>query len=55
MLSDNLFTRYLNIGTQWFLMLGSILSGMTDGLMYTVEGPVIVGALSPANYIDYRF
>ncbi|EIN07001.1 hypothetical protein PUNSTDRAFT_71832 [Punctularia strigosozonata HHB-11173 SS5] len=28
-------------GTQWFLMLGSILSGMTDGLMYAVEGPII--------------
>uniref|UniRef100_D8PVA7 Major facilitator superfamily (MFS) profile domain-containing protein n=1 Tax=Schizophyllum commune (strain H4-8 / FGSC 9210) TaxID=578458 RepID=D8PVA7_SCHCM len=34
---------YLNSknGTQWFLMLGSILSGMTDGLMYAVEGPII--------------
>ncbi|KAJ8522395.1 hypothetical protein ONZ45_g1042 [Pleurotus djamor] len=34
---------YLNSknGTQWFLMLGSIYSGITDGLMYTVEGPVI--------------
>ncbi|KAK0196770.1 MFS general substrate transporter [Armillaria mellea] len=36
---------YLNSknGTQWFLMFGncSILSGMTDGLMYSVEGPII--------------
>ncbi|KAH8826907.1 hypothetical protein DL96DRAFT_1696925 [Flagelloscypha sp. PMI_526] len=34
---------YLNSknGTQWFLMLGSIISGMTDGLMYAVEGPII--------------
>ncbi|KAJ6502158.1 major facilitator superfamily domain-containing protein [Mycena sanguinolenta] len=28
-------------GTQWFLMFGSIISGMTDGLMYAVEGPII--------------
>ncbi|KAF9486910.1 hypothetical protein BDN71DRAFT_1405485, partial [Pleurotus eryngii] len=28
-------------GTQWFLMFGSILSGITDGLMYAVEGPII--------------
>ncbi|EEB96689.1 hypothetical protein MPER_04133 [Moniliophthora perniciosa FA553] len=28
-------------GTQWFLMLGSILSGATDGLMYSVEGAII--------------
>ncbi|KAF8891201.1 major facilitator superfamily domain-containing protein [Infundibulicybe gibba] len=34
---------YLNSknGTQWFLMLGSIYSGCTDGLMYAVEGPII--------------
>ncbi|KAF9030690.1 hypothetical protein BDZ89DRAFT_1064472 [Hymenopellis radicata] len=34
---------YLNSknGTQWFLMLGSIISGCTDGLMYAVEGPII--------------
>lgn len=34
---------YLNSknGTQWFLMLGSIISGCTDGLMYSVEGPII--------------
>ncbi|KIY50808.1 hypothetical protein FISHEDRAFT_38238 [Fistulina hepatica ATCC 64428] len=34
---------YLNSknGTQWFLMFGSIWSGMTDGLMYSVEGPII--------------
>ncbi|TRM59342.1 major facilitator superfamily domain-containing protein [Schizophyllum amplum] len=34
---------YLNSknGTQWFLMLGSIFSGITDGLMYAVEGPII--------------
>ncbi|KAK0239770.1 major facilitator superfamily domain-containing protein [Armillaria nabsnona] len=34
---------YLNSknGTQWFLMFGSIISGMTDGLMYSVEGPII--------------
>ncbi|KAL1746327.1 hypothetical protein HDZ31DRAFT_81341 [Schizophyllum fasciatum] len=34
---------YLNSknGTQWFMMLGSIFSGATDGLMYAVEGPII--------------
>ncbi|KAF5373823.1 hypothetical protein D9758_000819 [Tetrapyrgos nigripes] len=37
---------YLNSknGTEWFLMFGSIISGCTDGLMYTVEGPIITGA-----------
>lgn len=40
---------YLNSknGTQWFLMLGSILSGCTDGLMYTVEGPIITSYPEP--------
>ncbi|KIK69720.1 hypothetical protein GYMLUDRAFT_34120 [Collybiopsis luxurians FD-317 M1] len=40
---------YLNSknGTQWFLMLGSILSGCTDGLMYTVEGPIITAYPEP--------
>jgi hypothetical protein len=27
-----------------YVALGSILSGCTDGLMYTVEGPIITGA-----------
>ncbi|KAK7467437.1 hypothetical protein VKT23_004491 [Stygiomarasmius scandens] len=40
---------YLNSknGTQWFLMLGSIISGCTDGLMYTVEGPIITAYPEP--------
>jgi MFS family permease len=40
---------YLNSknGTQWFLMFGSIISGMTDGLMYTIEGPVITSYPEP--------
>ncbi|PFH54268.1 hypothetical protein AMATHDRAFT_135592 [Amanita thiersii Skay4041] len=40
---------YLNSknGTQWFLMLGSILSGCTDGLMYAVEGPIITSYPEP--------
>ncbi|KAL0581104.1 hypothetical protein V5O48_000893 [Marasmius crinis-equi] len=40
---------YLNSknGTQWFLMLGSIWSGCTDGLMYSVEGPIITGYPEP--------
>ncbi|KAJ3787348.1 major facilitator superfamily domain-containing protein [Lentinula aff. detonsa] len=40
---------YLNSknGTQWFLMFGSIISGCTDGLMYTVEGPVITSYPEP--------
>ncbi|KAF7322438.1 hypothetical protein HMN09_00021900 [Mycena chlorophos] len=40
---------YLNSknGTQWFLMFGSIYSGCTDGLMYTVEGPVITSYPEP--------
>ncbi|KAJ3970046.1 major facilitator superfamily domain-containing protein [Lentinula raphanica] len=40
---------YLNSknGTQWFLMFGSIISGCTDGLMYTVEGPVITAYPEP--------
>lgn len=40
---------YLNSkdGTQWFLMLGSILSGCTDGLMYSVEGPIITSYPEP--------
>ncbi|ESK94197.1 duf895 domain membrane protein [Moniliophthora roreri MCA 2997] len=40
---------YLNSknGTQWFLMLGSILSGATDGLMYSVEGAIITGYPEP--------
>ncbi|KAK1236418.1 hypothetical protein PQX77_000358 [Marasmius sp. AFHP31] len=40
---------YLNSknGTQWFLMLGSIWSGVTDGLMYSVEGPIITGYPEP--------
>ncbi|KIY73174.1 MFS general substrate transporter [Cylindrobasidium torrendii FP15055 ss-10] len=42
---------YLNSknGTQWFLMLGSILSGCTDGLMYAVEGPIITAYPEPAR------
>lgn len=31
-------------GTQWLLLLGVIVSGITDGLMYAVEGPIITGA-----------
>ncbi|KAJ7578368.1 major facilitator superfamily domain-containing protein [Mycena floridula] len=40
---------YLNSknGTQWFLMFGSIVSGCTDGLMYTVEGPIITAYPEP--------
>ncbi|KAJ7630495.1 major facilitator superfamily domain-containing protein [Roridomyces roridus] len=40
---------YLNSknGTQWFLMLGSIISGCTDGLMYSVEGPIITSYPEP--------
>ncbi|KAJ7246011.1 hypothetical protein C8J57DRAFT_1347723 [Mycena rebaudengoi] len=40
---------YLNSknGTQWFLMLGSIYSGVTDGLMYAVEGPIITSYPEP--------
>lgn len=40
---------YLNSknGTQWFLMLGSIVSGCTDGLMYAVEGPIITSYPEP--------
>ncbi|KAF9259715.1 MFS general substrate transporter [Marasmius fiardii PR-910] len=40
---------YLNSknGTQWFLMLGSIWSGVTDGLMYSVEGAIITGYPEP--------
>ncbi|KAF7311401.1 MFS general substrate transporter [Mycena kentingensis (nom. inval.)] len=40
---------YLNSknGTQWFLMLGSIISGATDGLMYAVEGPIITSYPEP--------
>ncbi|KAL0946515.1 hypothetical protein HGRIS_012731 [Hohenbuehelia grisea] len=40
---------YLNSknGTQWFLILGSIVSGMTDGLMYAVEGPIITSYPEP--------
>ncbi|KAK7038030.1 MFS general substrate transporter [Favolaschia claudopus] len=40
---------YLNSknGTQWFLMFGSIISGMTDGLMYAVEGPIITSYPEP--------
>jgi len=34
-------------GTQWFLMLGSIISGCTDGLMYSVEGPIITSYPEP--------
>lgn len=42
---------YLNSknGTQWFLMLGSIISGMTDGLMYSVEGAIITAYPEPAR------
>ncbi|KAF4562925.1 hypothetical protein EYR40_007362 [Pleurotus pulmonarius] len=42
---------YLNSknGTQWFLMFGSILSGITDGLMYAVEGPIITSYPEPAR------
>ncbi|KAK7034064.1 hypothetical protein VNI00_012495 [Paramarasmius palmivorus] len=40
---------YLNSknGTQWFLMLGSIISGATDGLMYSVEGAIITSYPEP--------
>ncbi|KAG7086164.1 hypothetical protein E1B28_002126 [Marasmius oreades] len=40
---------YLNSknGTQWFMMLGSIWSGATDGLMYSVEGAIITGYPEP--------
>lgn len=40
---------YLNSknGTQWFLMFGSIISGITDGLMYAVEGPIITSYPEP--------
>ncbi|KAJ7630488.1 hypothetical protein FB45DRAFT_915686 [Roridomyces roridus] len=40
---------YLNSknGTQWFLMLGSIISGCTDGLMYSVEGPIVTSYPEP--------
>jgi len=34
-------------GTQWFLLFGSIVSGMTDGLMYAVEGPIITAYPEP--------
>jgi len=39
---------YLNSknGTQWFLLFGSIVSGMTAGLMYSVEGPIITCEIS---------
>ncbi|KAJ7096465.1 hypothetical protein C8R43DRAFT_1141639 [Mycena crocata] len=44
---------YLNSknGTQWFLMFGSIISGMTDGLMYAVEGPIITSYPEPDRLI----
>ncbi|KAK0497056.1 hypothetical protein EDD18DRAFT_1352909 [Armillaria luteobubalina] len=29
------------IGVRWALLVSSIISGMTDGLMYSVEGPII--------------
>lgn len=40
---------YLNSknGTQWFLLFGSIVSGMTAGLMYSVEGPIITSYPEP--------
>ncbi|KDQ32397.1 hypothetical protein PLEOSDRAFT_154577 [Pleurotus ostreatus PC15] len=38
--AGNLYLNSKN-GTQWFLMFGSILSGITDSLMYAVEGPII--------------
>ncbi|KAF9454582.1 hypothetical protein P691DRAFT_806747 [Macrolepiota fuliginosa MF-IS2] len=40
---------YLNSknGTQWFLLFASIISGMTDGLMYAVEGPIITAYPEP--------
>ncbi|KAF5373820.1 hypothetical protein D9758_000814 [Tetrapyrgos nigripes] len=40
---------YLNSknGTEWFLMFGSIISSCTDGLMYTVEGPIITAYPEP--------
>lgn len=42
---------YLNSknGTQWFLMLGSIYSGITDGLMYAVEGAIITAYPEPSR------
>lgn len=44
---------YLNSknGTQWFLMFGSIISGMTDGLMYSVEGPIITCTLCSVYFL----
>lgn len=46
---------YLNSknGTQWFLMLGSIVSGCTDGLMYAVEGPIITGTMGSSMHRHY--
>ncbi|KAF9259716.1 hypothetical protein L218DRAFT_874130 [Marasmius fiardii PR-910] len=40
---------YLNSrnGIRWFLMLGSIWAGVTDGLMYSVEGAIITGYPEP--------
>ncbi|KAL4264837.1 unc-93 family protein [Pleurotus pulmonarius] len=40
---------YAGSCTQWFLMFGSILSGITDGLMYAVEGPIITSYPEPAR------
>lgn len=42
---------YLNSknGTQWFLLFGSIVSGATDGLMYSVEGPIITAYPEPSR------
>ncbi|KAJ3565006.1 hypothetical protein NP233_g7912 [Leucocoprinus birnbaumii] len=42
---------YLNSknGTQWFLLFGSIFSGATDGLMYSVEGPIITAYPEPSH------
>ncbi|KZV65317.1 MFS general substrate transporter [Peniophora sp. CONT] len=43
-------TLYVNskYGTNWPLMLGSIISGCTDGLMYAIEGPIITAYPEPA-------